>query len=235
MAASIGRKQAEYMERTMRMFEQNNLDDALRHAIGLFDLEGTDRRPPLLTTPTPRTDLTISAAKVPPRASLLTDSDLFAQLRAMYRAAFNKLAAEGRIDEAAFVLAELLNAHEEAVAFLEKHGKLQLAAEMAEARDLAPGLIVRLWFLAGDRERAARLAWKSGAFADAVDRMHKLDPARARELRLFWAAALVRAEDTQRRPTRSGPIPSFAHGCWSGSIPPSRSAGRSVAGCSRAN
>lgn len=193
MASLIGRKQAEYMDRMMRMFEAGMLDEALRHAIGLSDVESLDHRPPLLRTPTPRADLTISAEKLPARASLSTDGELFGQLRAMYRKAFEKLSEEGRIDEAAFVLAELLNSHEEAVAFLEKHDRLKLAAEMAEARGLAPGLVVRLWFLAGDRERAARLAWKSGAFADAVDRMQRIDPARAREMRLFWAAELVRA------------------------------------------
>jgi len=194
MAESIGRKQAEYVERMMRMFEQEALDEALRHAIGLNDLaEDAKPRPPLLTTPTPRADLTISAGTAPARSSLHADNELFAQLRALYRKAYEKLAAEGRIDEAAFTLAELLNAHEEAVAFLEKHGRLSLAAEMAEARSLPPGLIVRLWFAAGDHDRAARLAWKTGAFADAVNRMQRVDPAKARDLRLFWAASLVQA------------------------------------------
>ena len=193
MAGMMGRKQAEYMHRMMRMFEEGMLDDALKHAIGLSEIERIDNRPPSLRTPSPRADLTISAVKVPARSSLNTDGELFAQLREMYRKAFDKLVAEGRIDEAAFVLAELLNANEEAVAFLEKHGRVKLAAEMAEGRNLPPGLVVRLWFLAGDRERAAKLAWKSGAFADAVDRMQRVDPERAREMRLFWAAELATA------------------------------------------
>ncbi|HLJ57958.1 MAG TPA: bpX6 domain-containing protein [Chthonomonadaceae bacterium] len=194
MAAVIGRKQAEYMERMMRMFEQGMLDEALRHAIGLFELDEIgSRRSPMLHTPTPRSDLTIAAGAKTPRSSLTTDSGLFGQLKALYRNAFTQLAADGKIDEAAFVLAELLNAHEEAVAFLEKHDRVQLAAEMAEARRLAPGLVVRLWFLAGDRDRATRLAWKHGAFADAVDRMQRVDAQRARELRRLWAVELARS------------------------------------------
>lgn len=57
--------------------------------------------------------------------------DLYAELRALYRAAFQRLDAQGRIEQAAFVLAELLQANEEAVSYLERHGRLRLAAEMA--------------------------------------------------------------------------------------------------------
>lgn len=99
-------------------------------------------------------------------SSMFAAGDFFDKLRAAYRKAFEQLEREGRIDEAAFVLAELLHVDEEAVAFLERHGRLRLAAEVAEARDLPPGLIVRQWFLAGDVAR-----WPASRGASAPSRM----------------------------------------------------------------
>lgn len=122
--------------------------------------------------------------------------DLFEFLRQRYRAAFERLCEQGKIDEAAFVLAELLGADEEAVAFLERHGRYQLAAELAEGRKLPAGLIVRQWYLAGNRKRAMQVARANGAFADAVTRLEKSgcheDSA---GLRLAWADSLALAGD----------------------------------------
>src|SRR5690606_27242115 len=94
-----------------------------------------------------------------------------------------------------FVLAELLMANEEAVSFLERHGRFGLAAELAEARKLAPGLVVRQWLLAGDRERAVRLAIRHGAFADAIARLERDHRALALQLRALWADRLATAGD----------------------------------------
>jgi len=113
------------------------------------------------------------------------------ELRALYRRTFERLARAGQIERAAFVLAELLGANEEAVAFLEKHGLLRLAAELAESRDLAPGLVVRQWFLAGDVERALTVARRTGAFADALLRLRHKDPERANSFALLWADGLA--------------------------------------------
>ena len=57
-----------------------------------------------------------------------------AYLYQLYHASYKRLEAQNRIEEAAFVLAELLHANEQAVALLERHGKLKLAAELAEGR-----------------------------------------------------------------------------------------------------
>jgi hypothetical protein len=111
-------------------------------------------------------------------------------------AMFQRLEAQGRIEEAAFVLAELLRADAEAVAFLERHGRLKLAAELAEGRNLPPGLQVRQWFVAGDRARAMALAQRHGVFADVgvrLEREGRTEEARA--WRLLWADALADAGD----------------------------------------
>ncbi|MFD0351135.1 hypothetical protein ACFQ0M_44090 [Kitasatospora aburaviensis] len=116
-------------------------------------------------------------------------------LAALYRRAAEELERVGRIDEAAFVLADLLDAPAEAVALLDRHGRSGQAAELAEGRDLAADLVVRLWWQAGAHERALRIAHRRAAFAAAVGRLAADDPAAGRELRRAWAAHSREAGD----------------------------------------
>ena len=175
------------------MFEEGDLDSALLHAIPLSDEVAKDLAPLPLRTPGPRADLEIAASRFVSGSGLSLAPDLFELLRAKYRAAFERLAARGDIEKAAFVLAELLFANEEAVSFLERHGRLRLAAEIAEARGLAPPIVVRQWFLAGDRARAVRLARRHGTFAEAVARLERSHEEEASALRLLWANTLAQA------------------------------------------
>ncbi len=195
LSGLVGRRQAEYVARMLDMFERGDLTEALRHAIPLGSLPGTEFLPPSLGFLAPRADLTIQPFGAPVRSAIGMGGGLFQDLESIYRRAHERLAAEGRIDEAAFVLVELLQAYAEAAAFLERHGRFQLAAEIAEARELPPGLIIRLWLLAGDRDRAVRIARRTGAFADAVTRLEQTDPQLARYTRLLWADALASAGD----------------------------------------
>jgi hypothetical protein len=196
LAHLVGRRQAEYLSRMMEMFEQGDLQDALRHAIplGSDGARGTDATP-ALGMPAPRSTLRISLGESRQRYGLGVATDLAEELRRLYRSAFERLSRMRKVEEAAFVLAELLHASEEAVAFLERHGKLTLAAEIAEGRGLPPGLVVRQWFLAGDVERAILIARRTGAFADAVVRLERTSPGRASALRLRWASVLAEAGD----------------------------------------
>jgi hypothetical protein len=190
----VGRRYAIYIQRMIDMFERGDIESALRHAIPLDEgLRGVPS-PAALAPPRPRSSLSINPGVT--RASSSTPFSLYSDLKQLYRRAFERLEAQGRFREAAFLLAEVMNAHEEAVAFLEKHGELKLAAEMAEARDLPPGLVVRQWFLAGDRERALRIARRRGAFADAVSRLERSQKIEeARLLRMHWASGLAEAGD----------------------------------------
>jgi len=192
LAHLVGRRQAEYLARTLAMFDAGDLESALRHAIPLGNGTGAPA-PPALSVPSPRDALDIHPARADARSALGLGADLFGALRVRYRRAFERLAAEGRIQEAAFVLAELLTASEEAVSFLERHGKLHLAAELAEGRQLAPGLVIRQWILAGDRARAVRIARQTGAFADAIARLEPSHREHAAALRLLWADKLAEA------------------------------------------
>jgi hypothetical protein len=187
----VGRRQAAYLMKMTEMFERGDLDEALRHAISLEDLPTTLRSAPTFGVPRPRDTLKIQPWQTGSSTVIGVGGDWLSHLRQLYRASFERLAAQGRFEEAAFVLAELLRANEEAVAFLERHGKLRLAAELAEARGLSPELIVRQWFLAGEVDRAIRVARRAQAFAAAVMLLEKTDKKRGAELRLVWAESLA--------------------------------------------
>jgi hypothetical protein len=190
----IGKKQAQYISRMMDMFERGDLQEALRHAIPIDGMASALSRP-AFRVPTARSSLSLSPHQSRAGSSIYMADDLLGELRRLYRQSFERLEAQGRIEEAAFVLAELLHANEEAVAFLERHGKLRLAAEMAEARELAPGLVIRQWFVAGDQQRAMVLARRTKAFADALQWLERKDKKQAEVWRLLWSAALADAGD----------------------------------------
>ena len=190
LSSLIGRAHAKYLMKMLRLFEEGNFDEALRHAIPL----GGDGRSAGLAFAPPdvRSRISITLGEGGgPAYSVPMDGDLYRELQRRYRAAFDRLDQLGRIEDAAFVLAELLRANEEAVAYLERHGKLRLAAEVAEARKLAPDLIVRQWLLAGERGRAIAVARAHNAYGAAVKRLERTPPETAKLLRAHWAEWLA--------------------------------------------
>lgn len=188
LATILSRRHTAYLQRTLDMFAKGDFDEALRHAVPLSD--GVSRRLRMLGSLRPRADLAIqSTSRVDGAVGF--GGGVFEHLRMTYRRAFDALVARGDIERAAFVLAELLRANEEAVLFLERNGRLDLAARLAEGRKLAPGIVVGQWFLAGDTARAIRIARQTGAFADAVLRLERRRRAEADVLRLSWANELA--------------------------------------------
>lgn len=196
LAGMIGRKQAQYLNRMMELFERGELQDALRYAIPLRSPIDDTPAPPELGVPTPRDNLNLTMQPETGRGSAIgLGEELFADLQSLYRRAITKLESEGRIEEAAFIFADLLQEYAEAVALLERHKRFRLAAELAEGHALPPGLVVRLWFLAGETERAVLIARRTGAFADAVLRLERSDKERSAVLRGLWARERARAGD----------------------------------------
>ncbi len=190
----LGRAQARYLLRSMELFERGDLEAALRSAIALGGKsEGLWTPPPALGLPSARGELGLSFANLPTSGSLNFGPEIEAKLRGLYRNAFEKLKAAGDWQKAAFVLAELLQNVAEAVAFLEEAGQMELAARLAEGRELAPGIVVRAWWLAGNHERAVQIARLRGAFADAVTRLERDQKHRddAQKLRLLWGQHLA--------------------------------------------
>ncbi|HVR98467.1 MAG TPA: hypothetical protein VMW27_17770, partial [Thermoanaerobaculia bacterium] len=194
LSRAVRRHHAAYARKLRELFESGDFDSALRFAIPLTAEAGPRRLP--LRSFSPRAELQIRPERSRGWSAAELSPDLHGELRRLYREAFHRLEGQGRIEEAAFVLAEVLHAHEEAVAFLERHGRLRLAAEMAEARDLPAGLVIRQWFLAGDRQRGLQIAHRTGAFADAVTRLERsARRPEAAELRRLWASELAAAGD----------------------------------------
>ena len=190
LAQVLGRRQAAYLRKMMDMFERGDLIEALKHAIPLNDLASLDQGP-ALGVPKPRDTLSIQPWRQRSSRRIGLGEDVMSYLQQLYRASFDRLVAQRRIEEAAFVLAELLQMNAQAVALLERHQKLKLAAELAEARELPPDVVVRQWFIAGDIERAIAIARRTQSFAAAVVRLEKGNKEQAEQLRVIWAESLA--------------------------------------------
>ena len=194
LLALLHRKQAAYLSELLRLLDERDDSEVLRRAIPIGDDTDPSSLHPALSPPRPRSHLEISLAKKGGGPTLNLHGDFFEQLRRSYEAVFERLDRAGKHAEAAFLLAEILNQPERAVSYLERHQRLRLAAELAEARQLPAGLIVRQWFLAGDPQRAVAIAVREGAFDDAISRLERSgarDPAAA--LRMLQAERLASA------------------------------------------
>jgi hypothetical protein len=195
LAQRIGARHAEHLRRVLEMMDRGDYEEALRHAIPVGGPVDEDAAHVALRAAAARTSLAIRPKATRARAIVPFTDDVQQHLRQTYRRAFERLAAQSRNEEAAFVLAELLHANDEAVSFLENVGQKRLAAQLAEARGLAPGLVVRQWFVAGDLARAISVARRTAAFADAIVRLERQSKDDARALRVAWAESLAVAGD----------------------------------------
>lgn len=184
----LGRQQAAYMRRMLKMFDDGDLMEALRHAIPLGGEAGDIGQ--AFGTPGRRDSLSLNGA-TGPRSGIYIDDNFQEHLRQLYRKSFEKLDRDGRIDEAVFVLAELLQVRQEALDYLEKHQRYAQAAELALGWDHPPEVIVRLLCLAGDWRRAIAVARRDNAFANAVMQLQAKWPEMANRLREEWGEALA--------------------------------------------
>ncbi|MEK8029554.1 bpX6 domain-containing protein [Ideonella sp. DXS29W] len=206
LARFMGRRQAAYLRKTMELFESGRLEEALRHAIPLGG-DG-DSLGQAFGAPTPRQDLSLSRGRTA-GPSIDPGLDATNYLRRLYRQSFERLDREGRIDEAVFVLAELLESRTEALDYLEKHQRFAQAAELSLAWDSPPAVIVRLHALAGDWRKALAVARRDRAFADAVVLLEKRWPDAAARLREEWARHLAAQGDWLQAVEVIWPIPAL--------------------------
>jgi hypothetical protein len=189
LSALYGKHQAAYMQRMLEMFENGDLEEALRHAIPLGSEQSSGEQ--AFGTPQRRQELMINHHLGPSR-SIMFEAGLEARLKQIYRQTFEALDREGRVEEAVFVLAELLKVRQESLDYLEKHGRYGQAAELALAWDMPSAVIVRLLCLADNWQRALLVARRDDAFADAVVMLQEKWPESADRLRLEWAETLTR-------------------------------------------
>lgn len=195
----VGKRNARQLESMLEMFREGDLTNALRHAIPL----GSASALPQMSLPAfgpmrARANLGIALGTAAAEHSVMfgdvdTHMNMVDLLRKTYTDAFERLDREGKTHEAAFVLAELLQDVEAAVAYLEKHGQLRFAAELAEGRKAKPALVVRQWMLAGDVDRAVRIAARECVFAEAAWMLEDKYPEHANLLMLMYARRLMDA------------------------------------------
>ncbi|MET8525937.1 bpX6 domain-containing protein [Micromonospora sp. NPDC005172] len=183
--------QHRYVRRLSAAFARRDWDTALRGAIGVGGSGGR----PTLRLPRPRTGELVPQPHRTGGTAVPLGPDAVRHLRTLYRQAVSELDRAGRVEESAFVLADLLDVPVEAVSLLERNRRYRLAAALAEGRDLDPDLAVRLWWRAGERDHALQVARTRGAFAGAVERLAGVDVAAARQLRVEWVRARQAADD----------------------------------------
>ena len=87
----LGWRQAEYLSRMIDMFQNGDFDAALRHAIPLGGTSGGKPAAPMLGTPSPRRDLTISQRTTGATSVLTLQDELFAGLRKIYLQSADRL------------------------------------------------------------------------------------------------------------------------------------------------
>ena len=185
----LGRQHGRYLAEVLELFERRDYQQALRRALPASKGgDGAEQTTALLPFGG-RNALVLGAERVR-GGTVPLEQELFALLRQTYRRAASDLEQRELYVESAFVLSELLEEDEEAVALLDRHGLFEKSAQLAEARHLSPGLIVRQWFRAGQRDRAILIARRDNAYQDAMARLRAW-PELQRGLRLLWADYLA--------------------------------------------
>ncbi len=189
----VGAAHSRQLQDLLARFEADDLEEALRRALplkGEGSIDQAMRTAGLMDSP--RSDLSFRTHG--PSSSVLVSDGIMDTLRQTYRQALRRLVEQDRIDEAGFLLAELLGEVDEALVLLESHERYERAAELADAKERPAGLRVRLWFLAGEIDLAMAIARRHDAYADAVARLDRSDPDRARMFRIAWAGALAKQD-----------------------------------------
>ncbi|MEV4316896.1 bpX6 domain-containing protein [Actinocrispum sp. NPDC049592] len=195
-----------YLDRLTKLFRQKAWDDALRQAISIGGSGGHGT--PTFRMPQPRPGPLRPTPFRRPGGRMIagTHGDQH-RLAEMYLTAATELEKAGRIEEAAFVHADLRNDPLRAVTLLAGHEMHALAAELAEGRDLPADLIVRLWWQAGNRTRAVDVARVRGAFPTAIAYLSHVDALAAKNLRREWISDRQRAGDHLGAVGAAWPVP----------------------------
>ncbi len=189
ISALLSWRQMQYLRQLQEKFERGDLLDALRHAPSLARLGQS-----LGTTMqnfAPRADFSLSQSPGGRTSAVDMPEHVFDWLGQMYRKSFAQLDRAGAIDQAVFVLAELLEARTEALDYLERQQRYQQAAELALRWDMPAATIVRLLMIAGDMERALAVARRDNCFSQVLQQLKDRHPKHAEVVRLQWANYLA--------------------------------------------
>lgn len=190
LSRNMDKQHAAYMRKMLALFEQNDLDEALRHAIpmgGAGEMSLGNQQGMLR----PRDQLQLSAGQ-PSIASLIgVDNQFQSYLSELYEKAFEQYDKLGAIDKAVYVLAELFSQRQRALDYLEQHERYAQAADLYVAWEFPAASAIRLYVLAGQVDKAHRLALQSQEYATAIQLLEADHPQHAVALRKQWAQQLI--------------------------------------------
>jgi hypothetical protein len=179
-----------YMARMVDLFEKQQWQEALRYAIPIDNSWPGGELERFVGVLSPRDQLRFT-----PRTSGGTHLDTglhgLGLLRDLYQKALEKLVQAGRIEEAAFLQGELLDDTTGAVELLETNGRLEAAARLATLKGLPAAHQVRLWFQAGQVDRALFLARRYFVHAEAIASLRARNAQLAERFRVAWAQDLA--------------------------------------------
>ncbi len=179
-----------YMKKMLQMFEQGELDEALRHAIPLGNA-GDISLGKSAGKLAPRQHLEISSGRKAVGGLLSAHPDLHAYLERIYQQAYDHYDHIGDIDKAAYILAELLNRKQAALDYLEKHQRYAQAADLCVNWQMSPTIAIRLYLLAGNIAQVNLLGTTTHCFAAAIHSLGDRHPEHVRTLRRLWAEHLI--------------------------------------------
>ncbi|WP_043892691.1 bpX6 domain-containing protein [Providencia sneebia] len=192
LASLIGKQHANYINKMMKMFEENNIEQALRHGIPLSKNQDFSDPPPspYLGFLQRRNSLEILSNNQVSKGIYLGE-EAQQYLKQLYRKQFIQLDKAGRNDEALFILAELLQEYDEALDYLERFERYQQAAELAHLWSMSPERITRLHCLSGDVDAAINYARLHHTFSSVILQLQEKHPDIATRMRKEWAESLA--------------------------------------------
>ena len=167
MGFGLERHHARLLREVVAWFEAGDLLEALRHAI---PLGGSGDAPPTgwFMGRLGRRERLQPGASPAGSGAVAGGEEVLGLLRRLYEEAHQRLHAEGDVERAAWVLAELMRDPERALGYLQEHARPRMAAEWADLLDLPLQRRIWLWVQAGDLARAARLGRLDGTFISAL-------------------------------------------------------------------
>ena len=195
---------ARALQELIRRFRGLDLLEALRWAVPLGGDGSAAPEGWFFSKLRPREgwSLAAGAAKARQRA----EAEVISLLRRLYLDAHARLDAEGDVERAAWVLAELLRDPAHAVRYLEARGEGERAAEWAEILELPTETALGLWVRLGQPDRAIALALRRGAVAATLTALGNAAPAETLRLRRAFAGALWAADARRAAMTTLWPL-----------------------------
>ncbi|MEJ2116999.1 MAG: hypothetical protein P8Y36_03480 [Alphaproteobacteria bacterium] len=195
LGGDLRKKYAERMNEVQQLLRQGNIDAALKRAIAVAQADAKKhQRQKRNFFPT---DLPPSRAKLDLNfhdsglVSPILSENMHNDLLQNYRQLAQDLSAKGDYHRAAFVYSKLLGQHHAAIEELKKGEHYDEAARLALQTNQSAELIVELFYLAKDYDRALILAQRYDCFSLLADHAKKGNPQFYHFVLMSWAKRLV--------------------------------------------